>query len=47
MKRAFLYSFVLLFASMVMACGGKGTKSEKVDNSEGDTTKASTVYVTR
>jgi uncharacterized Fe-S center protein len=32
---------------MVMACGGKGTKSEKVDNSEGDTTKASTVYVTR
>ena len=47
MKRAFLYSFVFLFASMVMACGGKGTKSEKVDNSEGDTTKASTVYVTR
>ena len=47
MKRAFLYSFVLLFASMVMACGGKGTKSKKVDNSEGDTTKASTVYVTR
>ena len=42
-----MYSFVLLFASMVMACGGKGTKSEKVDNSEGDTTKASTVYVTR
>jgi uncharacterized Fe-S center protein len=32
---------------MVMACGGKGTKSEKVDNSESDTTKASTVYVTR
>lgn len=32
---------------MVMACVGKGTKSEKVDNSEGDTTKASTVYVTR